>query len=82
VAKRKIDDAVGLYTLNSVDPYLESIQFQPLSLSSDFLVSKFAFKFNLYRYNAASDAAAGVKRIAAAANAAVGLCTSSIQSTH
>jgi hypothetical protein len=37
---------VGRYTLNSVvDPQLESARFQPLSRSSDVLVSKFAFKF-------------------------------------
>ena len=33
------------------DPALESAWFQPLNLSSEKLVSKFAFKFNLYRYS-------------------------------
>jgi hypothetical protein len=32
---------------------LKGAWFQPLSLSSDFLVSMFAFKFNLYRYTEA-----------------------------
>jgi hypothetical protein len=42
---------VGLYKLNSVDPpWLETACFQPLNLKCDILVSKFAFKFNLYRY--------------------------------
>jgi hypothetical protein len=43
---------VGLYKLNSVVPNIfdESARFQPLSLSSEKLVSKFAFKCNLYRY--------------------------------
>jgi hypothetical protein len=36
--------------LNGVDPELESAWFQPLNLKCDLLVSKFAFKFNLYRY--------------------------------
>jgi hypothetical protein len=44
---------VGLYKSNAVDPSLESARFQRSNLSSDFLVSKFAFKFNLYRYSAA-----------------------------
>jgi hypothetical protein len=30
---------------------LKATRFQPLNLSRDFLVSKFAFTFNLYRYN-------------------------------
>jgi hypothetical protein len=34
----------GLYKLNSVDPKLESTRFQPLSPSSEFLVSKCAFQ--------------------------------------
>jgi hypothetical protein len=34
---------------NPVDPQLESVWFQPL-LSNEKLVSKFAFKCNLYRY--------------------------------
>jgi hypothetical protein len=41
---------VGLYKLNAVDPALESAWFQPLNLKCDILVSKFAFKCNLYRY--------------------------------
>jgi hypothetical protein len=40
-----------VYRLNPVDPQLESASFQPLSLSSEKLVSKFAFKFNVYRYS-------------------------------
>jgi hypothetical protein len=36
---------------NSVDPWLERAWFQPLSLKRDILVSKFAFKCNLYRYS-------------------------------
>jgi hypothetical protein len=32
------------------DPKLESAQFQPLKLTCDLLVSKFAFKFIWYRY--------------------------------
>jgi hypothetical protein len=34
---------VGLYTLNAVDPQLESNRFQPLNLSSGFLVSSLCF---------------------------------------
>jgi hypothetical protein len=42
----------GLYTSNGDDQKLESAWFlQPLNLSSETLVSKFAFKFNSYRYN-------------------------------
>jgi len=41
-------DAVGLYRLNPVDPQLESAWFEHSSLSSEKLVSKYAFKFNLY----------------------------------
>jgi hypothetical protein len=41
---------VGLYKLNPVYPQLESAWFQPLNLSSEKPVSKFAFKCNLYRY--------------------------------
>jgi hypothetical protein len=43
---------VGLYTLNSVDPWLETAWFQPLNLSSREIswFPKFAFKFNLYCY--------------------------------
>jgi hypothetical protein len=37
--------------LNAVDPQLESAQFQPSNPSSESPISKFAFKFNLYRYN-------------------------------
>jgi hypothetical protein len=43
-----------VYTLNPVDPQLESAWFQPSNISSDFLVSTFAFKFNLYRYTEAT----------------------------
>jgi hypothetical protein len=50
---------VGLYTLNAIDPELESAWFQPLSLTRDILVSKFAFTFNLYRYN---ESGVGVSR--------------------
>jgi hypothetical protein len=42
---------VGRCKLNPIDPQLESARFQPLSLSSEKLVSKFAFKFNLRHYN-------------------------------
>jgi hypothetical protein len=45
--------SVGLCELNPVDPQLESAWFQPLSLKCDILVSKFAFKCNLYRYKLA-----------------------------
>jgi hypothetical protein len=38
---------VGQYTLNQVDPQLESAWFQTLSLRSENLVSKFASQFNL-----------------------------------
>jgi hypothetical protein len=39
--------------LNPVDPQLDTAWFQPLNLSSEELVSKFAFfKFNLCRYTA------------------------------
>ena len=56
--------AVGLYKLNPVDAVaLESAWFQPLNLSTEILVSKFAFKFNLYHY------ASGAGRGAAAAGA-------------
>jgi hypothetical protein len=41
---------VGLYKLNPDYPQLESAWFQPLNLSSEKLVSKFAFEFNLHRY--------------------------------
>jgi hypothetical protein len=45
---------VGMYRLNALDPELESAWFQPLSLSSEKLVSKFGFSnANLYRYSAA-----------------------------
>jgi hypothetical protein len=42
----------ALYKLNPVDPPLESAWFQPLNLSSEKLVSNFAFQagFNSYRY--------------------------------
>ena len=43
---------VGLYKLNPVDPQIESDWFQPVSLCSETLISRFAFKFNLYRYTA------------------------------
>jgi hypothetical protein len=54
-----LDDSVGLYRLNPVDPVLESAWFQqPLILKYDILVSKFAFKWvNLYRCNSDSDLA-------------------------
>jgi hypothetical protein len=39
----------GLYKLYSV----ERTSFQPLNLKCDILVSKFTFKFNLYRYTSA-----------------------------
>jgi hypothetical protein len=39
--------------LNPVDPWLKSAWFQSLNILSHLLVSKFAFKLNLYRYNAA-----------------------------
>jgi hypothetical protein len=48
----------GLHKSNAVDPQLESawFQFQPLNLSSDILVSTFAFKLNaLHRYTKALD---------------------------
>jgi hypothetical protein len=41
---------VGTYDFNAVDPHLETAWFQPLNLKCDILVSKFASKFNLYRY--------------------------------
>jgi hypothetical protein len=45
-------DLVGLYTLQAVDPQLESAWFHPpSSLSSENLLSQFAFKFNVVRYN-------------------------------
>jgi hypothetical protein len=45
----------GLYKLNPVEPHsLKGTRFQPLSLSSEKLVSKFAFNFNVYRYTSAS----------------------------
>ena len=50
VESQRADYEAGLYKLNPVDPQLESAWFQPLKLKCDFLVSKFAFKFNLYRY--------------------------------
>jgi hypothetical protein len=41
--------------LNTIDPTkLESAWFQPLNLSSDFQVSKFAFNFNLYHHYAST----------------------------
>jgi hypothetical protein len=42
----------GLYPLNSIEPSLEITCFQPLNLKCDLLVSKFAFKLDLYRYAA------------------------------
>jgi hypothetical protein len=45
---------VGLYKLNAIYPDLESAWFQPLNLLCDILVSKFAFKINLYHYNPAA----------------------------
>jgi SpoVK/Ycf46/Vps4 family AAA+-type ATPase len=41
---------VGRCTLTPPDPWLKGAWFQPLHLSSEKPVSKFAFKFNLYRY--------------------------------
>jgi hypothetical protein len=38
---------VGLYTLNAVDPQLESARFQPLKLKCDILVSKICFQMQL-----------------------------------
>jgi hypothetical protein len=49
--KTQGEHMAGLYKLNSADPELESAWFQPLNLKYDILVSKFAFKINLYRYN-------------------------------
>jgi hypothetical protein len=43
--------SVGLYKLNAVDPYLGRNWFQLLTVKCDILVSKFAFKFNLYHYS-------------------------------
>jgi hypothetical protein len=43
---------VGLYTLNPVDLQLQSARFQPLHLSSESLVSTFAFQCDVYRYTA------------------------------
>jgi hypothetical protein len=40
---------VGPYTLNTVEPELESIYFQSFNLTCDLLVSN-SFKFNLHRY--------------------------------
>jgi hypothetical protein len=40
---------VGLYTLYPVDPHLECAWFQALIPCSENMVSKFAFKVNLYR---------------------------------
>jgi hypothetical protein len=45
----------GLYNLNPVVTHsLKGAWFQPLSLSSDILVSKFAFTCNLCRYGEAA----------------------------
>jgi hypothetical protein len=44
-------DVVGLYRLTEFSLPRKSAWFQPLNLSSDFLVSNLAFKFNLHRYN-------------------------------
>jgi hypothetical protein len=49
--RRVRDHEVGLNQLNSVDPELESACFQPLNLKRDILVSNFAFKCDLHRYN-------------------------------
>jgi hypothetical protein len=38
---------VGLYKLNAVDPQLEGAWFQPLSLSSDILVSSLCFQMQM-----------------------------------
>jgi hypothetical protein len=60
--KRKAKaDAVGLYKLSEVDPDLESAWFEPLSLSSENLVSKSRIlNSNLYRYNAAESDSDGM----------------------
>ena len=55
---------VGLYKLNAVEPWLESAWFQTLNLKCDILVSKFAFKCNLYRYVGGLRAAVGRGRLA------------------
>jgi hypothetical protein len=57
-ADMKVADALdlwwGLYKSNQFHPQLESAWFLPVNLSSDFLVSKCAFKWvNLYRYTVA-----------------------------
>jgi hypothetical protein len=43
---QEFDHMAGRYNLNPADP---SARFQTLNLSGDILVSKFAFKFKLYR---------------------------------
>jgi hypothetical protein len=67
-SRRWVRRVVGLYKLQSCKSSwsrsLESTWFQPLSLWSENPVSKFAFKFNLYRYSVVLVQTAG-----AAANA-------------
>ena len=66
----------GLYKLNPDYPQLESAWFQTLNLKCDILVSKFAFKCNLYRcYTSASYPGKDLYGNADPV-AAVGLCTS------
>ena len=45
----------GLYKLNPVDPWLESAWFRRLNRKCDILVSKVAFKLNLYHYSERCD---------------------------
>ena len=49
--RRSSGGAVQVEFSNAADPVIESTRFQPLNLSSEKLVSKFAFKLNLYRYS-------------------------------
>jgi predicted secreted protein len=66
-----VGDGVGLYKLNKVDPQLASTCWlQILNLKCDILVSKFAFSFNLYRYNGVLQGAAGFDYLALAMAAA------------
>ena len=48
---QEFDHMAGRYNLNPADP---SARFRTLNLSSDILVSKFAFKCNLHRYSSAT----------------------------
>jgi heterogeneous nuclear ribonucleoprotein F/H len=57
--------SVELYKLNALDTKLESAWFQPFNLTYEVHekpVSKFAFKFNLYRYTSAEDSAAAMTK--------------------